>query len=182
VPANVLDDKSINYASGNGLKSAIYFLAAHELAHVLRGHRRYDDITASEAQAQEREADAYALSVMQRIGVPPIGLVIFLAAVSRFESAPGDFQTPQEYEGHLREQATHPLTSARILALAEGIRAAAKAFSRTQSDPAAWEPRLLNIATHIRDIGNTLDDRQIRDYQRSRSLKIPLSSLRECAR
>ncbi len=180
VPANALEDAFVNDVSGKILKSGIYFLMAHELAHVLYRHRGYRSITADKAQEQEKQADAFALSVMRRISVAPIGISFFFLAVSRFELAPGDFETWAAYESYLRERATHPLTSARLLAIAQGIRSNVDSFTRGQARPAHWRQRIFAVADDIEGIGNILDDRAIRELQRHRSRNLTLGELAAC--
>lgn len=177
VPSNALDDPWVNDVSGKALKSAIYFLMAHELAHVCYGHSDYSSITIHEAKQQESQADTFALNIMRRISVPPIGMSIFFLVASRFEPAPGDFDTLGEFEAYLRERATHPLTSDRLMAIAQFIRDNVDAFTRGQSNPSAWIPRIRAVANEIEGIGKTLDDRQIRELQRRRSERVTLSDL-----
>jgi len=182
VPGDAPDDQYVNDVSGKALKSGIYFLMAHELAHVLYRHQGYDRITASQAQRQEMEADNFALNLMRRISVPPVGVVIFFMIASRFESAPGDFGSLAEYESYLREQSTHPLTSARLMSIADYIRDNAHDFTRGQQEPTQWYPRILSMSEEIRTIGSTLDDRNIRELQRMRSISITTNDLRNACR
>lgn len=182
VPENALNDHYVNDVSGKALKSGIFFLMAHELAHVLYRHQGYDKITAGQAQQQEIEADHFALNLMRRISVPPVGMVIFFMIASRFESAPGDFDSIADYESHLRQQSTHPLTSARLISIADYIRDHAHDFTRGQQQPAQWYPRIISISEDIRQIGSTLDDPRIRELQRRRSIAITTNNLKNACR
>lgn len=182
IPGDALDDHYVNDVSGKALKSGIYFLMAHELAHVLYGHRGYGGITAKQAQRQEIEADNFALNLMRRISVPPVGITIFFMIASRFESAPGDFGSMSAYESYLQEKATHPLTSARLISIADYIRDNAHDFTRGQQQPAQWYPRIISISEDIRNIGLTLNDRNIRELQRMRSISLTTSDLRNACR
>ena len=155
---------------------------AHELAHILYRHRGYGSITAAEAQEQESQADAFALNVMRRISVAPMGMSIFFLVASRFELAPGDFETLAQYEAYLREHSTHPLTSNRLLAIAQGIRSNVDSFTRGQASPTLWRPRILAVADDIQRIGRTLDDRAIRELQRHRSQRVTLAELASACR
>jgi hypothetical protein len=177
VPANALDDHFVNDVSGKALKSGIYFLMAHELAHVIYGHQGYDNISASEAQRQEIEADNFALNLMRRISVPPVGVSFFFMIASRFESAPGDFQSISEFESYLQERSTHPLTSDRLINIANYIRDNADDFTRGQRQPARWHQRIISLSEDIRNIGLTLDDRNIRELQRVRSFRVTSNDL-----
>ena len=53
VPAKAIDDPKVDDVAQKILKSAVYFLAAHEFAHVMNAHKNDDLITAAEAQKQE---------------------------------------------------------------------------------------------------------------------------------
>jgi len=166
LPSNPLNDPSVKKSSGNALKSTVYFLMAHELAHVLYTHRSYDTITPAEAQAQEFQADSFALEIMARIGVPPVALAHFFAIASRFEAAPGDFSTPSGFEAYLREQSTHPLTSERLSRVSGCIRDKADQFIRLE--PGFSRSRMVQVADDLQHIAQTLEDRAIREYQRIR--------------
>ena len=163
--------------SGKALKSAIYFLLAHELAHVIFQHRPYSVLTAAEAQSQEIECDTFALDLMRRISVAPLGMALFFVMVSRFELAPADFESPAQFEARLRSKATHPLTSERLGRIAAYLPTHVDAFTRGQNQPALWRPRLLQVAQEIETIGSTLEDRDIRDLQRRRSLTVTYADL-----
>lgn len=179
VPANALTNNFVNDVSGKMLKSAIYFLMAHELAHVL--YRHSATVLFTESQAQELEADAYALEVMRRLSVssaepvPPLGMVLFFRAASRFEPAPGDFESNDLFEAYVSRGVTHPLTSARLMAMARLIKDNAHDFSGGQTE---WLGKIHVIADEIETIGRTLDDRDIRELQRRRSLQTSMESLR----
>jgi hypothetical protein len=170
LPPNPLDDSWVYKTSGNSLKSSIYFLMAHEMAHVLYSHRSYDLITAVEAQAQEIQADGFALEIMARIGVPPAAMAFFFSVASRFEAAPGDFATLSGFENYLRRHSTHPLTSERLNKVASHIRKNAEAFIRLEK--AISKAQMIKIAQDIEKIAQTLNDRAIREYQRHRSLSM----------
>lgn len=182
IPANALDDHFVNDVSGKTLKSAIYFLMAHELGHVIHGHKGYEGLTSKQAQQQEIQADAFALNVMRRISVPPMGMVTFFLIASRFELAPGDFKSPAKYEAYLQTQATHPLTSDRLVAIANNIRTNIDSFARLQKNPRAFKPRILGAANEIEGIAKILSDPKIRELQRYRSQRVTLSDLKNSCR
>ena len=179
VPADALDNYYVNEVSGKILKSATYFLMAHELAHVLYGHS--GSASFGQSQAQEIEADAYALEIMRRLSVvsaepvPPMGMVLFFQAASRFEPAPGDFDSIEAFEAYARHGVTHPLTSDRLITMAHTIRDNAVDFSGRQDE---WGERIRQIANDIEGIGRILDDRGIREYQKHRSQQSSRESLR----
>lgn len=178
VPANALDDEFVDDLSQKLLKSMVYFIVAHEYAHVLHGHRGYDSLTAQEAQRQETEADAFALDVMRRIAAPPLAMAHFFLLVSRQELSPADFDSLERYEAHLKSRATHPVSGRRILAVAEAIELNAKSFARLQADPKRWEQRLSGSAMELRAIGSALDDQAMRRLLAHRGRTIDHGALR----
>jgi hypothetical protein len=182
IPANALEDNYVYDVSGKALKSGIYFLMAHELAHVLYQHRGYGTISALQAQRQETQADNFALNLMKRISVAPVGMSIFFMIASRFELAPGDFPSFSAYESYLRTSSTHPLTSQRLINIANYIQNNVDAFIRGQAHPNEWRQRMMRLADDIRKIGETLDDRGIRELQRARSLRVTLQDLSSACR
>lgn len=178
VPANALSDPIVDDVSQKLTKSTVFFIVAHEYAHVMYGHKGYKAITALEAQRQETEADAFALEVMRRIAVPPLSLAHFFMLVSRLESSPSDFETPEQYETHLRQRTSHPVSAQRILAVADALQTNAASYVRTQSNPLAWEQRLQQASRELRAIGQTLDDRAMRRFLTHRALTMNSASLR----
>ena len=178
VPPTVLEDPFVDDVSQKLTKSTLYFIAAHEFAHVMHGHAPYGSITAQQAQRQEAEADAFALEVMRRIAVPPLGLAHFFTLLSRLEYSPADFPTTERYEAYLQQKATHPVSSQRILALADALQANAASYVRTQSAPRDWENRVLAVARDLQTVGQTLDDRDMRRFLAQRSKTVSPASLR----
>lgn len=151
LPRNVLSNAFVVDVSQKTLKSTVYFLMAHELAHVMYEHAGYESISATVAQRQEIEAEQFALQVMRRIAVPPAGLAVFFAAVSRVD--------PEQTR-------THPLSSDRLGMVATYIRENAGAFTRVQRDPGSWLPRIQDMAREIDRLARLLDDPDVRALQR----------------
>lgn len=182
IPATALDDPFVDDVSQKILKSVVYFVAAHEYAHVMYRHKGYRAIAAQEAQRQESEADAFALNVLRRIAVPPLAMAHFFMITSRLEPSPADFAAPGEYEAYLRQRATHPVSSQRILDVAGGIEASVGAFARLQPDPAAMAASLRGVVGDLRQIGHTLDDRKMRRFLTERARTADVASFRRGCR
>lgn len=178
VPANALSEPMVDDVSQKLTKSTVFFILAHEYAHVMYGHRGYKVISALEAQRQEMEADAFALEVMRRIAVPPLSMVHFFTLVSRLESSPADFDTPEQYEAYLRQRASHPVSAQRIFAVADALQANAASYVITQKNPQVWERRVLQAVRELRAIGQILDDRAMRRFLTYRARTINPASLR----
>jgi predicted Zn-dependent protease len=142
------------------------------------GHGGYKTVTAQEAQRQETEADAFALEVMRRIAVPPLSMAHFFMLLSRLESSPADFATPEQYEVYLRQRASHPVSSQRILAVADALQANAASYARLQPNSQAWTQRVQLIASQVRVVGQNLDDRKMRRFLTDRAKSVAPASLR----
>lgn len=178
VPEGILEDEAIDTTAQNGLKSTIYFLMAHELAHVLYRHRGYDVLGVAAAQRQESEADSFALRVMRRIAVPPVGMSVFFSAVSRIDPVRADFGNAAEFERYMRTSQTHPLSPERLLAISEYMRQNVSAFSRIQPNPEASLPLIRRAAGDIERLAGLLADPQIRAVQRRQGLGRSFDDLR----
>lgn len=175
VPAGVLStDTSVYEDSGKLLKSAIYFLLAHELCHVVLGHAGNIAVSPEVSQRQEQAADALALDAMARVGVVPVGMIPYFRAVAYYEGPAGNLGRA-DYQRLASATSTHPLAASRIQAIAAGLRTRRAEFVRT--NPA----RTVDfVADQIEQIAAFLDDPAIRNFQALRSRGRPLSSLRGC--
>lgn len=175
VPPGVLaTDASVYEDSGKLLKSAVYFLLAHELGHVVLGHPGNLAVSPEVSQRQERAADGFALDAMARVGVVPVGMIPYFRAVAYYEGPAGSLGQA-DYQRLAKATSTHPLAASRIQAIATGIRARRAAFIQTT---AASTVDL--VASQIEQIAAFLDDPGIRNFQALRSRGRPLSSLRGC--
>ncbi len=182
VPRTAVNDPEVDDVAQKLLKSIMFFLAAHEYAHVMYRHGDYNFIERQVAQLQEFEADAFALDVMRRISVAPTSLTFFFLLASRLEASPGDFDTSAEYEAYVRQIATHPLSTERLLKVAQSIQTNARAFARLQGDPASWERRLQAQALEIRTIAQSLDDRRMRRLLAERAQNFDMAAFRIACR
>ena len=104
----VYDDRFVKDVSNKLYAGTIFFLLAHELGHIARGHA--GGATGIHSQMQEREADAYALDAMATVGIEPLGLAYFFTAAAMMEGG----------------QTTHPLSGSRVEAAARARGAAAR--------------------------------------------------------
>lgn len=170
IPSDALDDAFVDDVSQKLLKSSIFFLIGHEYGHVMHRHRGYGQISSAEAQRQENQSDDFALGVMRRIGVAPMGLAFFFAMASRIEPVPAAFDSQADFDRHIRETLTHPLTGSRLRNVADYMRESAVAFARLQPDPQAYVRAIASTAGDIEKIGDTIHDGQFRQFQLQRGL------------
>jgi hypothetical protein len=137
----IYGDAYVRNVSSQLFGSTLFFLLAHELGHIARGHA----VTASgiNSQLQEREADASALDAMASVGLMPLGLAAFFSAAAMMEGG----------------QTTHPLSGSRVEAIARALEARPRAFvDHAQSNPEAAAARLLANARALREAVPIIDD------------------------
>jgi hypothetical protein len=139
----------------------MFFLLAHELGHIARGHA--GGATGIHSQIQEREADAYAFDAMATVGAEPLGLAYFFTAAAMMEGG----------------QTSHPLSGSRVEAAARALEARPRAFvDRSEPNPDAWVPRLLDLARQIRATIPLVDDPQQRADLMRTAGRIDFANLR----
>jgi hypothetical protein len=178
VPASALQDEWVNDVAMKALKSNVFFVLAHEFAHVMYRHQGYAQLTARQAQDQEMAADDFALDVMRRIGVAPIAGGQFFLLTSRLERPPADFHDPAAYAAYQQEQMTHPLSTARLDNLAAGIEAHVAEFARSEPHPEAVAAMLGQAASQLRAIARTLDEHPMRDFLDRQARNLDVRTLR----
>lgn len=160
-------DDFVDDVSQKTLKSAMAFILLHELGHVHYRHRSYGAISARQAQAQEAEADHFAMRVLRRMRLPPMGMTVWFMAVSmRDPLAPG---SPRQ---------THPLTSSRLQAIAQELRTRPNDFIEPANQGKMTADTILSVARDIEDIGKLLAEPDLRSFLRERGRIVTLALLR----
>jgi hypothetical protein len=102
IPADISSDTEVVELARSHFITAQAFILAHELGH-LRFHHRGSSI------ANEKQADAFAVDLIQRTGLQPLGIMVFFMADTQM----ADYPPPRD--------ATHPLSADRLRALAERL-------------------------------------------------------------
>ena len=100
IPADALRDKKVDELAVDHFVTARMFILLHELGHIYYGH-------GGSTIPQEVQADQFAIDVMRRSPVPPLGMVIYFMAEASMADYPATART-------------HPLSGARLQAL--GVR------------------------------------------------------------
>jgi len=161
IPGNTLDDQHVNNIATRIFDEAIFFVLSHELGHALHRHPGYGPgVTRAEARANEAEADAFALDMMQRAEAEPTSMAFWFLMAGHMADGRGDFASEAEYEQFLAE-ATHPLTGERIAALADRLVASAQDFARNEGDRAASLSRIQWTADQLQQVAGILGDPDI---------------------
>lgn len=129
--------------------SAVYYILAHELAHIVLGHT--GNQTGAISQSQEREADRFALAHFERAGAPPAGMLYLYMALWWTDPF-----------GEAVAGSTHPLSSDRIETIARSMAADPEAFSWREPDPVAGAAMVTAIASDMLRIAHFATDEDLR--------------------
>lgn len=106
IPPDALEEPEVDELALGHFVTARTFILLHELGHLLgRSHPR----TPEETLRGEIRADRFAVEVMRRIGLPPLGMLVFFLADAHWADFPA---SPED---------THPLSGARVRALARAV-------------------------------------------------------------
>jgi hypothetical protein len=177
VPKDVLADKAVDDLAQKIFKSAVVFILAHELGHIVHGHPGYGpDVSRAEARANEAEADAFALEVMRRIGAMPAGMAFFFQAMAYGGPNRGDFRDDDAYDRALAG-ATHPVTEDRMRAIAAALKASPDDFAQEFKDPVVGRQNTLYIADQLDTVADFLADRDLQRLISQRARRATLASL-----
>jgi hypothetical protein len=144
----VTDREQVNDLSLKLSKTAVFFLLAHEAGHLMLGH--HPGAASVISQAQEAAADAFALDIMARAGVPPAGMVYYLLAAQMLEPLP-DLET-WELEEEVIGEFTHPLSADRVRRIADRLAEAPLNFAHSESDPVRGADQVRYIAKQLAGI------------------------------
>jgi Peptidase U49 len=176
IPDDALDDSVVEDQAQKLLKSAMVFLVLHELGHVLHGHPGYDAISAAKAQANEQEADQFALTVMRRIGVVPFGMLFWFQTAAHLTPNRGDFASDDAHAEWLR-QTTHPVTEDRLRAIAAELRQSPEDFALEFPDEASGRRAILSTGDDIEQVAEVMADPGIQELIARRGRLTELSAL-----
>jgi hypothetical protein len=160
IPDDATDDAVVDEQAQKLLKSAMVFLVLHELGHVLHRHAGYNAISAAKAQANEQDADRFALRVMRRIGVAPFGMVFWFQTGAYLSPNRGDFADDEAHAQWLR-QTTHPVTEDRLRAIAAELRHAPEDFALEFADQESGRLAILSTADEIDLVADIMADPEI---------------------
>ena len=160
IPEDALEDPAVDELSLAFFNHARAYILAHELGHVYCGHPGYGPgTTRAAARRHEAAADRFALEILRKSGTIPVGMVTYFLGWAHYAPNRWDFEGEADWQEYL-DQATHPLTSDRLSALATTLEANIESFTRNQPDPAA-EEKIRSIAGDIAGIAHSLDDRDV---------------------
>jgi len=153
VPAGAWEQDPALAELGTAFRNEAWaFLLAHELAHVYYRHPG-NRASAAISQANEREADAFAMAVMERTDTIPLGALLYFQATAAFYMSRADLPSDAAYARWQRERATHPTNARRLLAMARRM----QLWARRVGDPARSET-LYSIGDKLEQFAAALDE------------------------
>lgn len=101
IPVDALRDKRVDELAVNHFVTARMFILLHELGHIYHGHRQ-------SAIPNEIAADQFAVEVMRRSPVPPLGMLVYFMADASMAEYPAT-------------ASSHPLSGSRLRALGSAM-------------------------------------------------------------
>jgi hypothetical protein len=157
IPNDALGDSRVDELSLRFRNSAFAFILLHELGHIRYRHRGYGGVTTAQARINEEDADSFALDVLRRASTIPMGAILFFQSQAYFMpskgqlKAEGRVKSERDWQNHLDNEVTHPLT-------ADRLRRIALHLDRTASQAGASAERetLRYIAKKLGEISDTL--------------------------
>lgn len=106
VPADAREDPRVDELARGHFVTARTWLLLHELGHV---HHRHVSRSFAQSRRNEEQADRFAVDVMRRTPLPPLGILVYFLADAHWAGYPSSAED------------THPLTGARVRSLAAAL-------------------------------------------------------------
>jgi hypothetical protein len=106
IPADALKVAEVDELALGHFVTARLFILLHEMGHILYGHGAR---TFAESVRNEQQADQFAISVIKRTPLPPLGMLIFFLADAHWSDFPASGTD------------THPVSGARVSAMASAV-------------------------------------------------------------
>ena len=177
IPADALTDSGVNDLSLRFRNTGYAFILAHELGHVRFQHGGYAGVPITAAQANEAQADEFALELMRRVSEIPMGAMIFFQAGIYYFENRADFPSDAAWQAYLAKGATHPLTAARLQTLSRRVSALADDFARGQRDRNAAIETVRFIGDRFAEFAAFLDDPVLQQVMRAKAEKSASATL-----
>jgi hypothetical protein len=106
IPADALKVSEVDELALGHFVTARLFILLHEMGHILHGHAAR---TSAESVRNEQQADQFAINVIKRTPLPPLGMLIFFLADAHWSDFPASGTD------------THPVSGARVSAMARAV-------------------------------------------------------------
>jgi hypothetical protein len=134
-----LADPFTDDVSAKIYSSALQFILAHEVGHLMLGHT--GGMTGPASQAQEIAADAFAMDHFGRLGAMPLGMTYYFVAAWWHDPV-----------GDAVAASTHPVSPDRIAALADHIARDPLAFASADANPTQAAAVALDMASELSNL------------------------------
>jgi hypothetical protein len=149
VPEDAISEPEVGDLFQKLLIDTMVFIVAHEMGHLFHNHQV--NVDAVQSRLQESEADAFAVELMGRMGMPPVGISFYFTLATPFECP---------------ARSTHPLTGERVTRLAATLRDNAALFARDKPSPQHERQLIESIGRELEGLARLLDDPDIRESTR----------------
>jgi hypothetical protein len=161
VPDNALSDPQVVEASVRLRRSAYAFILLHEFAHL----QHHDETSGrrSFSEAQEEEADRYALHIMKENSVTPTGVLLIMQSLMFFEASDSG--------------AIHPVTPQRLEAMAHYMDGRVIEFVHGRPDQVTSTDAIHSIASLLVEGAQWLSIRGHQEDLQQLALKINPATL-----
>jgi hypothetical protein len=106
ITENALDNRAVDELALGHFVTARTFILLHEMGHI---RHRHGERSTTEPVKKEQEADLFAVTVMKRTSLPPLGIVVYFLADAHWSGFPASGSD------------THPLSGTRVAALADHV-------------------------------------------------------------
>jgi hypothetical protein len=163
MPISVDRDVVLDYQWN--IRGALVFIISHEIGHVLLNHTGHPSIK------HEEEADAFAVSIVERSGVSPGGIVDLFNIFALWSPVPGDPGLEKA-----QQESPHPLNGARIRSVVASF-LDRKRFYPGAEDSDARVVALANLAEGLGKEADGLDNLQQSVGNREVALHFDLNAL-----
>jgi len=159
------NDRRVNDAAKQILKSGIIWIMAHQLAHQYYRHSgRGPGVSPQQTQVNETMADRFANEIMRRVHMEPLGMASYLRFMVYWSPNQSDFASAQDWRNYQRQQTTHLYTAQRLKQMASDLKSSPASYAATQMDIPATIRRLQQAADKLYQTATLLEDP---DKQRS---------------
>jgi hypothetical protein len=131
---------------------AFAFIIAHELGHIRFHHRPVEEISAEQAQADEIEADRFALDIFGRTSTGVLGPILYFQAQAYRLVHRHEFDSDEQWQDYVKSEMTHPVSTRRIKQMAAFIEG--PLIRSRPTEAAIWR----DVARLLNGITPTLED------------------------
>lgn len=128
----------------------LFFVVAHEAAHVVLNHAR-------STRQNETLADVFAIEILSRYGKFPVGISDLFLFASYWVPNGGDFEDLAHYRIWLDAEATHPVSASRIQILAGSLYENPQRYLPSLPESHPDVTRIKDMALALVDIAETVD-------------------------